>query len=90
MLQVLQICTPGASFRVMLHFRPTARGGVEGWVGMGGEKVCEPKICLLYLALYSNFLFSPEEVFFGFGWVGALAWVAWVRQIRPPPGQAHP
>ena len=46
-----------------------------GWV-CEQKKGCVPKMGLSFLALYSNFHFSPEEKFFGLG-VGGSA--------KPPP-----
>ena len=68
--------------RVVLSVRPTGRGGGDGWVG-GQNKVCVSKVGLSFLAFCSNFHFSPNEAFFGFGWVGGLVRVG--GSARSPP-----
>ena len=43
----------------------------------------------LWLSI-QNFSFSLEEIFFGFGWVGALAWGGGSARSSPPPPWISP
>ena len=57
--------------------------------GWGGYEVKKKFVYLTGPALYSQFRFSPEDLFFGFGLGVGLAWGPWASCGRAEKGAAH-
>ena len=78
-------CSSASRAGLRLVFGRLDRGGGLRGEGRGAKKICVPKMGFSFLALFSNFQFFPQENFFGFGWVGALAWGGGSARSAPPP-----